>query len=249
MSIADKLTLIANKMDDVRDAGYKKAMNEFCPPINKIGGIVQFVPAVGSRVNVQHDGDYLVVCGKNLYDAKQYPMVANTMVRYGTGAAVASSTYAATVEYIPVEHLRGKKIAIRHCAFSTNGSTAAGLAFYDVEKAYITEGSTREATTTVPINACFMRFSINQEAKYLSEAQIELGDVVTDYEAYTGYTYYDDYHKNFTQYIVRKELFTFFAVRNVIDDAHQAPGVGVKGLEDPITVINNLRNQLTPVEG
>lgn len=243
MSIADKLTLIANNMDDVRDAGYKKAMNEFCPPFNEIGGIVQFVPVAGSEVEVWHDGDYLVVCGKNLYNAKEYPMVANTMVRYGTGAAVASSTYAATVEYIPVEHLRGKKIAIRHCAFSTNGSTAAGLAFYDAEKAYITEGSTREATTTVPINACFMRFSINQEAQYLNEAQIELGNSVTDYEPYIADTYET---KSITFDVVRKNLWTIFAVRNVIDDSRLAPSVEVTGLEDPITVINNLRNQLTP---
>lgn len=244
MSIADKLTLIANNMDDVCDAGYKKAMNEFCPPINKSGGIVQFVPVAGSTIAVWHNGDAFVVCGKNLYDSKAYPMVANTILRHGTGGTATSSTYAATVEYIPVEHLRGKQIAIRHCPWSTNGNTAAGLAFYDSQKVYIAEGSTREATTTVPSNASFMRFSINQEAQYLNEAQIELGNSVTDYEPYIADTY--ETH-SITFDVVRKQLWTIFAVRHVIDDSISlAPEVSVTGLEDPITVINNLRNQLTP---
>ena len=158
-------------------------VERLCPTVTETGELVQITSIEGMPLSVTgvFEG-YLVIsaCGKNLYDAEKYPLVANTIVRYGNGTAGTSNAFYGTLEYIPVTHLRGKQIAIKHSPFSTNGSTGAGLAFYDFNKEYIANGSTRETVTTVPSNACYMRFSINKD--YAHEAQIEIGNAVTDYE-------------------------------------------------------------------
>lgn len=244
MSIADKLTLIANNMDDVCDAGYKKAMNDFCPPFKDYGGIAQFVPASGSEVTVHWDGDALVVCGKNLYDAKTYPLTDGFYINNKNGdiaGAGTHATYCATLDYIPVEHLRGRYITLNY----TPGGTLPGMIFYDLSKTRIENSGGKGNNILVPKDAYYMRFSSNIVDK--DKVQIELGSVATDYEAYNAETYHTIvFPERVLIHHCNKVIRTYFATRVVIDDGVASPGVLVTGLEDPITLINNLRNQLTP---
>lgn len=163
-------------------------VDKLCPSFEKTGLFVQCDPVEGYPLNIVADTKNQVrfsVWGKNLYDKDTYPLEDGTLVRWNSGTQGSSNSYAST-DYIPVpQHLKGREIAIRHCPYVTNGSTSAGIAFYDDAQKYIDDGSgTNRATTTVPNNASFMRFSINNEAKYKNEAQIEIGSTVTDYEPY-----------------------------------------------------------------
>ena len=176
---ADTNAYLEGRFDDIID--------KLCPTFEKTGTLVQCEPVEGYPLTIDTnsgaDGTAVVtICGKNLYDAEKYPLVNNTIIRYQSGTHGTSSVFAGTVEYVPVAHLRGKRISIRNAPFVTEGSTGGGIAFYTADKAVIS--GTNRAVATVPADAVYMRFCINMN--YVNEAQIELGETVTDYEAYFG---------------------------------------------------------------
>lgn len=249
MSIADKLTRIAINEKLVHDAGYKKALKELCPVFGKIGTIVQFVPAVGSRVEYELGGygicKGIVVCGKNLYDSQEYPLVDGYYINRGSGAEAGSGThaeYCATRKYIPVEHLRGQYINLNYIP----GGTAPGMAFYDYEKVFLGSAvSGKGNNILVPENAAYMRFSTYMANK--AETQIELGNTATDFEAYSGkeILLHEDVGESWEFEAKKRETFTVYTFReNVGDDTDELTMVRVAGLEDPVSVINKLKQQL-----
>lgn len=219
-------------------------IDKLCPSFEKTGTLVQCEPVEGYPIEVTSKGAVdslsVSVCGKNLYNAGDYRLEPNTIIRFEIGSAGTSSTFAGTIEYIPVSHLRGKTISIRRSPQSTNGSTGAGLAFYDINKEHIKNGSTRHTPTTVPDNASFMRFSINKD--YVGEAQIELGEVVTDYEPYCG---------NSSNAAGSKGTVTGVkGINNVFAySGDNAVEITVSGKADPVAIIEKLTNAVISLGG
>lgn len=192
MSIADKLTTIAENTPKVYEAGYKKAVEELCPPINESGLVVQCCPLEGTELSVTWDEEIeqVHICGKNLFNASRYPLVENQIIRHASGTYASSSVFSATEEYVPCKHLQGQTISIRHAPRITenNISTGGGIAFYKADFSYLSGANTSQVT--VPTDAVYLRFCINTDYAY--EAQIELGSVTTKYERYTGKTVFVD---------------------------------------------------------
>lgn len=123
----------------------------------------------------------VTVGGKNLYDAKSYPLTVGYYVNGQTGVIPANDSYAATLSYIPCVNLQRKQITINH-----TGGSNPGIAYYDENKAYISgekNNSSTKITSIVPDNAYYYRFCIR--AEYVDVAQVELGEVPTDFEPYT----------------------------------------------------------------
>ena len=164
-------------------------VDKFAPRIDEIGKLIQCYPFPGYPLYVfplvENRADVKVtLCGKNLYDKNSYPMIANQMIRQGSGVFATSSAFSATEKFIPAAHLRGKTIAIRNAPSTTSGtgSSTAGIAFYEEadEKTYIS--GTDKSTIKVPDNACYLRFST--ATNIVNEAQVEIGGESTAYEAY-----------------------------------------------------------------
>ena len=145
------------------------------------------VESVGELVTDVNDTNYgkykipVTVRGKNLYDAKSYPMTVGYYVNATTGIIPISADYAATSSYIPCVNLQRKQITINY-----TGGANPGIAYYDENKAYISgtkNNSSTKITSIVPDNAYYYRFCIR--AEYVDVVQVELGEVPTDFEPYT----------------------------------------------------------------
>lgn len=193
-----------NAIAEAEEAGFKKAVEAFCPEFSKSARLVQCYPLTDYPYSVvlyttddeQLDGG-LVVCGKNLYNKTAYPLdiigypYSNTTA---TGTFAQSSSYKRT-EFIPVSHLRGQTIVLSHCPNATN----PGMCFYtripnvddkeDCKAACC--GNTNKASMQVPDNAVYMVFSVKSEDA-TANVQIELGDKSTEYEAYSEKQYSSD---------------------------------------------------------
>ena len=196
MSIADKLTVIAENTPKVYDAGYKKAVETLCPPINETGMVVQCCPIEGYPLTVAADfahGDdvKVTICGKNLYNKSAYPLdtvgypYSNTQK---SGAFQTTSTAYRRTGFIPIAHLVGQTIVLSHCPYGTN----PGMSFYtripnvayedDCKAAWC--GGTTGASIKVPDNAQYMVFCVKAEDAN-ADVQIELGSKSTEYEVYS----------------------------------------------------------------
>ena len=165
---------------------------------NKTTKVLQVVPYGHLSLNIYRsvesrvfDAAEVTVCGKNLYDRETYPLDTDGYPYSGTTAPGRFSTTAdyKRTGFIPVEHLRGQTIAWSHCP---NGSNP-GMAFYtripnisDIEdcKAACC-GSTTKASIQVPDNAEYMVFCVKKEDA-TADVQIEIGNVTTTYEPYSG---------------------------------------------------------------
>lgn len=221
----------------------KNTVDKLCPVFEKSGILVQCEPVEGYplTIDTQESPGTITVCGKNLYDANTYPMTANQILRHSSGNIQWSAVFAATLDHIPVAHLRGEKISIRNAPAVTNGeNTGAGIAFYDHEKVYIS--GTNKAQVTVPSDASFMRFSINMN--YATEAQIEIGDVVTDYEAYNGTEFPE---------AVEVEVPAKGGVNNIFafldGDYNETITVNVSGRANPAALIDKLTQAVISLGG
>lgn len=123
--------------------------------------------------------------GKNLFDYTEYPF-SNSYISWQSGITYGSNNYSATLDYIPCSFLQGATITINHPSGEYGGigayGTNAGIAFYDIDKVYIT--GTNGYTIIVPEGADYFRFSVPRAYADGTQIQIELGDTVTDYEPY-----------------------------------------------------------------
>jgi hypothetical protein len=248
MSIADKLTAIAENTPKVYEAGYKKAVDELCPPINETGLVVQCCPLGALTIeNVGSMNTYttVTICGKNLYDAAAYPLNNNQIIRHEYGTYASSNTFAATEKYIPCAHLQGQTISIRHAPRITenNNNTGGGIAFYKEDRSYLSGANTSQVT--VPAEAAFFRFCINVD--YAHEAQIELGSVLTKYEPYAGkkigIAVYDELPKEIEPFEGINTIFAYDDDAGV-DGEDLATEVSVTGITDPKAVLDRLNEYL-----
>lgn len=244
MNIIEKLVKVAENTQKVYDAGYKKAKETFCPPINKTGSVVQCCPLEGELITIDV-GDIgietrVTICGKNLYNPIKYPLVDGYYINKGSGAEAGGGShteYCATRNYIPVAHLRGKKINLNYIP----GGSAPGMAFYDADKVrtdpiYNGKGNDQ----TVPDGAVYMRFStyINQK----ESVQIELGSASTGYEPYAQKQYVTSDETRWKTEPL-KGVNTIFACDTA--DGSGVATVTVTGTTDPVAESERLTDILT----
>ena len=116
------------------------------------------------------------VCGKNLYDSKNFPIIHNMAINGNTGNVYESTSgkYGATEKYIPFPY-SGKKV-------SFNASMT--LCAYDKDYKFIT--TVKKNNGQVPSGTMYVRFDIKIEEK--DKAQIELSENATTYEPYKEQT-------------------------------------------------------------
>ena len=154
--------------------------------------LVQYVPYGSVFVHVynthmaENEGAILTICGKNLYDAKTYPLNTDGYPYKTLGHFSTSANYKRT-GFIPVAHLRGQTITLNYAPSATN----PGMAFYsylpdaanadDCKTAFCGGGS--GANIVVPTNANYMCFCVDAKDAG-KDIQIEIGSVSTTYETY-----------------------------------------------------------------
>ena len=188
---------IKEAIKEAEDAGYKKAIETFCPEFNSEGRLVQCYPLIAYPYDVSPSavGDAVagavLVFGKNLYDQKKYPLDKVGYAYSGTsnqGMLSNSENYRRSA-FIPCSHLVGQTIVLSHPPKATN----PGMSFYsylpdesnsgDCKAAWC--GGTTGASIKVPDDAMYMVFSVNKENAD-ADIQIELGSESTEYEDYIG---------------------------------------------------------------
>lgn len=175
-----------------------------CPPFSVKDSAVRCEPVTGYPINIRShfgvttvDGtpipwdDFtteLTICGKNLYDRVAYPLVEGKYITTNgkpTGYN-ATTNYACTEKFIPIDHrLRGKQITLNHPPVETGGGNPR-MAFYTAanENTMISGAGGNGYTHTVPDTAAYMRFSVPKKYADGTQIQIELGTMVTSFEAY-----------------------------------------------------------------
>lgn len=240
----------------------KNIIERLCPSFHTQGYLVQCTPVEGYPLQVYvcgaDDPDtthaYYTLCGKNLYDPVAYPMVPKKMIRHTSGNYAESTAFSATEKYIPAAHLQGKTISIRNAPKVTSpGGTNAGIAFYDINKAYISGSS--DTTVTVPNNTFFLRFSV--DTQHVKEAQIELGGEVTKYEAYQGRTVTADYvpSDGATEFaaVAPSGVSTLYGYVGIVKEEGFVPvEVGhliVTGRADPVAIFEKLTQTVRSLGG
>ncbi len=120
--------------------------------------------------------------GKNLFNKEATPYKSNYYLRGADGVEVSYDAY--HIYQIVVSP--GLTLTIKN----SGQSSAPGFAYYTANGTYISGqnyATNSTVTTTVPANACFLRFSVNHGESYrldLNYFQIELGSSATSYEAY-----------------------------------------------------------------
>lgn len=166
-------------------------INTLFPVIDTKGQLVQCVPHVLTPLTVELQGEVdtaptLFIRGKNLYDAKTYPLNTDGYPYKTLGHFSTSATYKRT-GFIPVIHLRGKTITLNYAPNATN----PGMAFYsylpdaasadDCKAAFCGGGS--GANILVPTNAEYMCFCVDAKDAG-KDIQIEIGSVSTRFEPF-----------------------------------------------------------------
>lgn len=168
----------------------KNTVDKLCPGFEESGTVVQCEPIEGYPLKVVTeipetegvDSLTLTICGKNLFDCETYKFSTGSAIYLQNGKLQNSGSFRGTPDYIYVEHLRGHYISINQVP--DGAYTNYGVAFYSDanEGSYISGG--RGNTHLVPDNAVYMRFSVPKEYVDGIGVQVEIGDVVTEFEAY-----------------------------------------------------------------
>ena len=230
------------------DAGYKKAVETFCPKLEMTARLVQCYPVAGYPISVSVH-DYIgnvVVCGKNLYDKESYPLDTDGYPYSGTsnsGMLTNSNNYKRT-DFIPVDHLRGQTITLSHPPIGTN----PGISFYiQIPDGKGTEeytknckdawcGGTTGASIKVPDEAKYMVFSVNKE-NATANVQIEIGSKSTEYEEYRANVYSD--------FEINSGKFEPIVGCNTIYTAYEACAVNVLCREDISALVRKMQNYIS----
>ena len=214
----------------------EKIMLAICPEFQRTGMLISCHPMPGSCVEVELD-DYedsvtVTGCGKNLYDAQTYGLNTEGYIAESNGGTSNSTNYRRT-DYIPVSHLQGQTVNLNHAPVGTN---LPGMAFYDVEKRYISGG--KGNAITVPANACYMRFSVHMDK--VKNVQLELGTTATDYEPYRCQTWKRTINEDGCMFTIipQSRLHHFFTYQN--DEARY---MIVGGRWDPLQLMEKLAKE------
>lgn len=241
LDVAHSMAFVQNADTNAYLEGrFADIIDKLCPSFKKTGNVVQCEPVEGSLLTIRtiDEDTTAVVIGKNIYNKANYPMTKNIMIRHVSGAEYTSTSFSATKDFIPIGYIYDEKtpltISIKHAPNDTvGGNTNAGLAFYDIEKRYIS--GTSKAQAVVPDGAVFMRFSIDSD--FVDEAQIEIGTSVTDYEAYRERTAEGPVAK----------IPAFKGINNVYSRCNdESFAVTVEGKADPVVMIEKLMQAVFP---
>lgn len=117
--------------------------------------------------------------GKNLYNKNKYPFALYQYVNRATGGIGNSADFACT-DYIPIPN--GLKAGDYISVSPLPKDQLPGLAFYDNMYNYLS-GSKGEGAK-IPVNAVYLRFTVNNENASGDLVQLEKGKTITDYVPY-----------------------------------------------------------------
>ena len=220
-------------------------IDKLCPSFTKTGTLVQCEPVEGYPLTItarEVPGTLSVtVCGKNLYDSTTYPLTDGYYINNINGIHSGlgeHETYCATLDYIPVEHLRGRYITLNY----TPGGNTPGMMFYDSDKNRIQGSGGKGNNILVPNDACYMRFSSTIVDK--DKVQIELGSISTGYEKFVIYAsgaLVDS--EDVVKLTAGHGINTVFAVDQVLPTGPAE--IVVTGKADPVAIINKLTNAVS----
>ena len=211
----------------------KNIVDKLCPSFTESGSVVQCEPVEGYPLTVQTDEGATKVfrSGKNLFDSITYPFNPRTWIKIVDGSEVTGSSgsgFKATIEYIPVSHLRGNTITLNRPARGNN----AGMAFYDENKTYVSGG--RGVAILVPNDAEYMRFSIDDTTDS-EDVQIEIGSTTTSYEPYQG-----------EEFNIGEPIPALKGRNTIWADSGE---VAVTGKADPVAIISKLVATVEAITG
>ena len=133
----------------------------------------------------------ITTTGKNLCDEAGYTWIKRMIMKNGTVSSSDSTSFVCTENYIDVTSVRGKTITLNHSAYEDGSTGNACTVLYNSDKSVIS--FTQASTFAIPDTATYMRFTIPNKYADLkanpitvSGIQIELGEVSTEYEPYSG---------------------------------------------------------------
>lgn len=216
----------------------KNIVGKLCPAFTKTGTVVQCEPVEGYPLEVTvQESATVTQCGKNLFDPEKYPLVDRYYISSSDGNRTESNTYCATMEYIPVAHLRGKHITLNY----PSGGKFPCMAFYDAEKVFLGENYCGKGNNIeVPSDAVYMRFTTYMTNK--AETQIELGSIATEYAPYREEAVALTAENGYTGTLPGlKGINTLFA-----DNAVE---ITATGRADPVAIIEKLTNAVISLGG
>ena len=209
----------------------KNTVDKLCPGFAASGSVVTCEPLEGYplEVTASEEATKVVRCGKNFYDKTKYPFNPKNWINQNTGAVVGGDNgYSCTVDYIPISHLRGKTITLNH----TPGGSSPGMAFYDVNKTYIS--GKKGSAVVVPDTAVYMRFTVNDTYADGEDVQIEIGDTATAFEPY-----------NCDIFAPNEQITALRGVNTLYADAGN---ITVTGKADPVAINRKLEARLAALE-
>lgn len=247
----------------------KNIVDRLCQPINANGNAVRCNPVTGYPLHIYVINGVcegatharLTMHGKNLFDFSKYTFTEGQYVG-STGKLSnysATSSYACCKEFVPVTRLQGLQITLNHPPVEAGGANPR-MAFYTSadEASVIADTSTNGYTATVPTDANFMRFSIPKKYSDGKSIQIELGGMVTSYEAYKESHVCVEHSVDAGTSIIELNAigctYTFTADVGTVDEsgnfiAKDIAFVSVDGRADPAATIEMLTNAIVALGG
>lgn len=139
-------------------------------------------PSSPINVNVVSGDNEVVVCGKNLFDITQYPILQRVAYN-GSGNKVAWASYVGVEEYIPINSNTTYTIT------SSLNINLDRVVYYDSSK-NILSNITSISTFTTPNNAKYIRFCYYTPSETIPTwLQLEVGNSSSTYQPYTSQNY------------------------------------------------------------
>lgn len=201
--LAQVATALETKGINGYNTGYRDATNKYRPSFLESGKLIQVdivegYPIKATTTLEESDTGYDSITvgyfGKNLFDYTKYPFT-NHYIANGSGIVYGSTGYSCT-GFIPCSHLQGQTITLNHPPKEAGGGNP-GMGFYSDTFNWVEEalpegiwlgdgGAGNGYTATVPVGANYFRFSVPRAYADGTQIQIELGNTVTEYEAYNG---------------------------------------------------------------
>lgn len=175
-------------------------------------------------VSVVSGDNEVVVCGKNIFDITQYPILQKVAYN-GSGTKVTWASYVGIEEYIPI---------ISNTAYTITSSLNANLdrvVYYDSSK-NILSNTANVSTFTTPNNAKYIRFCYYTSSETIPTwVQLEAGSTATPYEPHQSQTYEVD-----------------LPVENLFDGVFEEGGWDISNGQKQVVAGRNRCTDLIPVQ-
>ncbi|QIW58340.1 BppU family phage baseplate upper protein [Lactococcus raffinolactis] len=175
------------------------------------GGVYQST-GIGDHSISRKQLDFLPLSGmtgKNLFDPSTATL--GNFIGQADGRVLTGAGYTAS-DFISV---------LPSTAYRISGTTEQ-LAFYDINKAYISGLSFGDKITTTPANAAYVRMSM--KTTEINAVQLELGTTITSYEPYTIYFNNESIYSPIPESKLDKSLIKGTASKNLFDKSRATLG-------------------------